>query len=288
MKLVSESRLRIRNAFETSLYRNSFFLLLAYFSDAVLAFAFWAISANLYPKEYVGIATGAISLLFLTVTLSRVGLDQSLIRHFPDGDKGAILSTCLAVTTLLALLMGIGSAILGVNWSFSTVNNEGFVLWFLVFVSAESAVSITSTAFIAVRRADLFWIQRLIADSKILLLFVFRDLGVMGIVISFGIPLFAAIAFAVATLRVVLGIRLGRVNLGFLKSSSKFAAGNYVSAILLASPAQIVPLIILGTVGAEATASYYIAYGIGSVLFFVPGAFSTSLFVEGSHGEHLS
>jgi len=39
--------------------------------------------------------------------------------------------------------------------------------------------------------------------------------------------------------------------------------------------------------GAESTASYYITYAIVSILFMIPYAFTTSLFVEGSHGGEM-
>jgi len=53
------------------------------------------------------------------------------------------------------------------------------------------------------------------------------------------------------------------------------------------APNQILPIMILNVLGSEETAHYYIAYAISSLLFMILGAFSTSLFVEGSHGEAL-
>ena len=44
---------------------------------------------------------------------------------------------------------------------------------------------------------------------------------------------------------------------------------------------------VLNVLGAEETAHYYIAFAITSLLFMIPSALSTSLFVEGSHGEGL-
>jgi O-antigen/teichoic acid export membrane protein len=44
---------------------------------------------------------------------------------------------------------------------------------------------------------------------------------------------------------------------------------------------------VLNVLGAESTANYYITYAIVSILFMIPYAFTTSLFVEGSHGEEM-
>jgi len=44
---------------------------------------------------------------------------------------------------------------------------------------------------------------------------------------------------------------------------------------------------VLNVLGAESTANYYITYAIVSILFMIPYAFTTSLFVEGSHGGEM-
>ena len=53
----------------------------------------------------------------------------------------------------------------------------------------------------------------------------------------------------------------------------------------MAAPNLILPIMVLNVLGAEQAAYYYIAYAIAALLFMIPGAISTSLFVEGSHGE---
>jgi O-antigen/teichoic acid export membrane protein len=73
----------------------------------------------------------------------------------------------------------------------------------------------------------------------------------------------------------------------FLYDAFHFSAGNYLSGLLTAAPALIIPIMVLKVLGAEETAGYYIAYSIAVLLFEIPSAVSTSLFVEGSHGEML-
>ena len=89
------------------LYKNSFFIMLTSISNAGFGFFFWMLAAKLYPKEDVGIATALISSMALLVLLSRFGLDQSLIRFFPERDKGSVFSTSVAITTFFAVLFGI-------------------------------------------------------------------------------------------------------------------------------------------------------------------------------------
>lgn len=55
----------------------------------------------------------------------------------------------------------------------------------------------------------------------------------------------------------------------------------------MSAPNMVIPIMVLHVLGAESTASYYITYAIVSILFMIPYAFTTSLFVEGSHGGEM-
>ena len=81
------------------LYKNSFFIMLTSISNAGFGFFFWMLAAKLYPKEDVGIATALISSMALLVLLSRLGLDQSLIRFFPERDKNSVFGTSAVIRT---------------------------------------------------------------------------------------------------------------------------------------------------------------------------------------------
>jgi len=84
------------------------------------------------------------------------------------------------------------------------------------------------------------------------------------------------------------GIRPGLViDRGFLNEAFHFSLGNYLAGLFMAAPNLILPIMVLNVLGAEQAAYYYIAYAIAALLFMIPGAISTSLFVEGSHGEAL-
>ena len=81
------------------LYKNSFFIMLTSISNAGFGFFFWMLAAKLYPKKDVGIATALISSMALLVLLSRLGLDQSLIRFFPERDKSSVFGTSAVIRT---------------------------------------------------------------------------------------------------------------------------------------------------------------------------------------------
>jgi O-antigen/teichoic acid export membrane protein len=88
------------------------------------------------------------------------------------------------------------------------------------------------------------------------------------------------------------GFRVSDINLksvtGTLKGHFSYSVGNYVSVLFTILPSTLLPLIIMGTIGAESVAYFYIAYSIAALLFIIPNAVSMSLFIEGSHDMPMS
>lgn len=77
------------------------------------------------------------------------------------------------------------------------------------------------------------------------------------------------------------------VDADYMRDSFRFSAGNYFANLFSVIPNQILPIMVLNLLDAEKTAYYYIAFAIAGLIFMIPGSISTSLFVEGSHGESL-
>ncbi|MBO8183251.1 MAG: oligosaccharide flippase family protein [Archaeoglobus sp.] len=271
------------------LYKNSFFIMLTSISSAGFGFLFWMLAAKLYPKEDVGVATAMVSSAMLLVGLSRLGLDFSIIRFFPERDKSRVFSTSVIITTLLAVTLGIIFVVGTEIWSpeLALLRNPENLVVYLVYIVASSVVTLTGISFVASRKAEFNFLQSLILGSRVLLLFPLVFLGVMGIFgavgISFVLALFVALFFMFH-----LGINLGlKIDRKFLNDAIHFSAGNYLTALLITAPNQILPIMVLNVLGAGDAAHYYIAFAIATLIFMIPGSISTSLFVEGSHGEEL-
>jgi O-antigen/teichoic acid export membrane protein len=127
----------------------------------------------------------------------------------------------------------------------------------------------------------------IISGIRVFFLFPLIFLGAMGIVGAFGTSVILA-----GILSVIFLARSGvktifTIDLVYLRDALYFSAGNYLAVLLITAPSLILPIMVLNVLGAEETAQYYIAYLITSLLFSIPSAVSTSLFVEGSHGETL-
>ena len=269
-----------------SLYKNSFLIMLASISASAFGFIFWILAAKLYPKEDVGVAIALISSQSLLILFSRFGLDQSIIRFFPKKDKGKVFNTSAIITTLFAVLFG-AVFIIGIDiWSPELSMIRRCVFLYLLVLAVNSITSLAGISFIALRKAKYYFFQSLLAGSRIAFLFPLVFFGALGIFSSVGISFILALVFSLFLL-VKSGIKSTGIDKKFLNDAFHFSAGNYIAGLLIIAPNQILPIMVLNVLGTREAAHYYIAFMIASLLFTIPNAISTSLFVEGSHGEAL-
>lgn len=271
------------------LYKNSLFIMLTSISSSGFGFFFWVLAAKLYSPQDVGIATALISSMMFLVLLSRFGLDFSIIRFFPMHDKSRIFSTSALITTSFAVIFGV-IFIVGVNVfspELSFLKSPWNASIFLIFLTASSISALIGISFVAIRRAGFQFLQSIIVGIRIPLLIPLTLLGAIGIFVAVGSSFVLAL-FVVLVLLVHSGIRLRIVvDRGFLNEAFHFSTGNYLAGLFMTAPIMILPIMVLNTLGSEQAAYYYIAFAIAALLFMIPNAISTSLFVEGSYSEAL-
>lgn len=271
------------------LYKSSFFIMLTSISSAGFGFVFWMLAAKFYLPQDVGIATALISSMALLVLLSRFGLDFSIIRFFPEKDKSKVFSTSAIITTLFAVLFG-AIFILGVDIfspELHLLNSPSNALLFVIFLTANSIAALTGISFVAIRKAEFYFLQSLLVGLRVFFIFPLVFLGAIGIFGAFGISFILAISVSLIFI-IKSGIKPAfKIDKGFLNEAFHFSAGNYFAGLFIIAPNFILPIMVLHILGAEQTAYYYITFAIASLLFMIPNAIGTSLFVEGSHGEAL-
>lgn len=270
------------------LYKNSLYLALTRVFNAACGFIFWVLATRLYPIEAVGIATALVSSLGIIDGVSRLGADFSLIRYMPIRDKSKVMSSCLIITLIASVIIGIIyiAAIKLISPSLSFVRDTKYLLLFITFVIFNSISSTTGNSFIAIREAKLYFYQNILLALRLILLFPFIIYESFGIFAAMGL---ATISSAVYSFhRIVKKIRFElKLDKQFIKESFNFSFGNHVSDLLVVVPTLVLPIMILNMVGEAETARFSIAYSIGSIVLIIPDSLSHSLFVEGSHGEDL-
>lgn len=270
-------------------FKNSIFIILTSLSSAGFGFIFWMLAAKMYSAEDVGIATALISSIGLLIMFSRFGLDFSIIRFFPGNDRNKIFSTSVIITTISVIVLGI-TFIIGVDLFSpelyilkSTHNAEIFLISLII----SSVTALTAISFVAIRKAAYQLVQSTIMGLRILLLIPLITFGAMGV--------FGAVSISTLIAMIVAMLLLSRsdiklkfvIDREFLNKSFNFSVSNYLAGMFTTGPSLILPIMALNMLGAEQAAFYYISYTIVSLLFTISNAISTSLFVEGSHGEAL-
>lgn len=279
----------IRKRFEDPLYRNSFFMALSRIFNAGCGFFFWMIAARLYTIEDVGFATALISSLGLVILFSRLGVDVSIIRFFTFMDKGRIIFTSLAVTTVACGLTTIMYVLLieHISPSLLFLGELKYALVFLLFAVLDSISSVIGNALVADRKASCYFMQNLFMAIRIPALLPFSILGAAGILGSLGTAYLFASFFGLALLlRSIKDIQL-EFDWVFIRRSFRFSSWNYLANILSAAPSMVISIMVINMLGATEAAKYYIAFTLGNLVLIIPNSFGTSLFVEGSHGEGL-
>lgn len=280
---------KIIDYFYNSLFRNSLYIMLASISSSCTGFIFWMLAARLYSPEDLGLATAIISSIGVIILLSRLGLDFSIIRYAPTSNKSSIFNTSVIITTTFAIIIGF-IFLVGIDLfspGLYSLKSPFNALLFLAFVALNSFIIVTGNMFVAIRKSEYYLFQNLVIGSRILFIFIFLTFGFIGIFFSFGISFLIASLVALLFL-VKSGIKPKiAIDRSFLTDIFHFSAGNYLSALFMAAPNLIFPIMVLNVLGAKEAAHYYIAFAIATFLFMIPSAIGTSLFVEGSHGEAL-
>lgn len=272
------------------LYRNSMAIILNMAFTSIFGLLFWVVAAHTMSSTIVGLATATISVGTLITILSKFGLDFGLIRFLPTLDnKDDLYSTTIlitfAVSTIAIILFLIGIDVF--SPSLRSIRDGWLPIMIIIYIAVTSMSNIQNVALIALRRADLSMAMNLILGLRIPILILIAAWGILGIFSALDITLLIYLIISIFVIS-RLGVKLKPViKRRSLNESLGFSLGNYTADIFTIAPSTILPILIVNTIGAENGAYFYVAYSIASLLFIIPSAIATSLFVEGSHNMPL-
>jgi O-antigen/teichoic acid export membrane protein len=254
----------------------------------ISGFAFWWVAATLYPVHDIGVAVALYSSATLILFFSVMGLESSMIRFLPLHNLDKVINTSIiliiASSSVLAVLYILSLWVLSLDQYFT--NALLYVLVFIVYVIISSVSYITGYAFIAMRKTEYYFAQNLFTALRVLFLVPLFFLGSLGIFVSLLIAYSLSLAFTFYTLRKFMKFK-PEFDKDYISRSFKFSSGNYIATMLFEFPGQLLPTIVLGTLGATAAALFFVGITIGGFLMQVTAMICMSLFVEGSNGENL-
>jgi len=279
---------KLKSYLDDSLYKNSFYILVGRILNMGCGFLFWIFAAKLYTLEEVGFATALISSQGIILLFSKFGIDTTLIRFITSENKSKIFNTCLTITTLISLIVGVIYVILIniISPKLAFIQEPKYAILFLFYIIISSITDITNQSLIATKETKHYLIQNMILILRIPFLYLLVSLGEWGIFYSLCIAYLSATIFSLLYLNRFIGFNL-KIDREFINKSYTFSLHSYISNVLLALPSLILPIIILNLLNEKSSAIFYMAFNINSLILLFPEALALALFVEGSSGGCL-
>lgn len=264
--------------------------------QAITGSVFWLIAARLDAKVDVGSATKLFTSVLFVTYLASLGLPVALARYAAnrDPDSDVVFTWGSLATTAAATLLGcLYVAAFELTDLFETSATEvltefhayGGPILFVVAVAGSALSMIVDVRCMTARRWNLVLARiTLVGLVRIPLLFLLRDgehRALWLFLFAVGPVAISGILGAIA----VPAVAEGRHRLGPRPASTRaavrYSAVNYVSTLAYQAPYFALPVIVLTSVNESAYASFYVAWGVVGVAFYVPTAIGQALLAEG-------
>lgn len=291
---IAASRGRIVSLLRQPLYANAFFLWSNTTVSALAGFAFWMLAARLYSADDVGLASAALSALTLLAMFSHLDLGLGLIRFLPEaGGQGPrlvniVFTTSTAIAVVLALVFLIGVPLWAPSLGFVR-NNLLYASAFVSFVAATTVSSVQLHAYLSIRKAKYVLVQTLVVQASRLTLpaLMAAFFGAFGLIMAGGVAVLlgAVLGFGLL-IRGLPGYRPAvLMDAGSILKLLPFSLANHVADVLIVMPGLILPLIVVGLLGSEEGAYFYMAWFLGYLVTSATAHLALSLFAEGSRDQ---
>jgi O-antigen/teichoic acid export membrane protein len=264
--------------------------------QAITGSLFWLVSAQFDKQADVGSATKLFTSVLFVTYLAGLGLPVALARYAPDRDRDSqVVFTWSAIITVISatVLGGAYVAAFELTDIFESSATEVLTdfdsilgpLLFVVAVAGAALSMIVDVRCMTARRWNLVLARiTIVGVVRIPLLFLLRDgehralwlfVFAVGPVAASGI-LGAIFAPKLAEGRHRLGPKPAAA-----REAARYSFVNYVSTLAYQAPYFALPVIVLTSVSEDAYASFYIAWGVVGLAFYVPTAIGQALLAEG-------
>jgi len=290
-KLYKTFKEQIFTLSNTFLFKNASYLIATQGVVTILGLLFWVIAARFYPSKEVGLGSALIAAIMLIPILSGLGFETGIVRFLPDeADKSGMVNTCLSITILSSLAIASILIITLPIWSPSLLciyDNKLLIFTFLLFAVTSALLHMQRGVFQAYRNTKYIFIQDAsFSIAKLILVIFLTAFGAWGIFFASGIGSFIALAISIIFLIRDFNHRLTfTIEREMVKKMFNFSVGNHIGWAIGALPPQILPLMVIGLLGADMTAYFRIAWSVSAIIMTVVGNICASLFIEGSYEE---
>jgi O-antigen/teichoic acid export membrane protein len=285
------------NHWRSPIYSRAYALILSSASTGVLGLLYWTLAARLYSAYDVGVNAAVISSMMFLSMVSQVGLAGALPRFVPTSGRATTrlilgaYGVSLLISAVVASVFIVGAGI----WApavRSLIDTPASMAWFLAATMAWSLFALQDAVLTGLRRT--VWVP---IENTIFA--VVKIVGVIGLAGSLtGAGIFVSWTVPAALSIVPINLMIFRWFLpshsdshggadpeGNARQIARYLASDYGGSLLVSASTGLLPLIVLATVGPNASAYYYVAWTVAYSMQMLSANMAISLAVEGA-GQH--
>ncbi|HEV7909440.1 MAG TPA: phosphotransferase [Pseudonocardiaceae bacterium] len=297
MSTVQQHRRPVRSlltSWQQPLYRSGYALVASSAITSGIGLLYWVIAARLYPPAVVGTNSAAIYAMMFLAGAAQLNLMNALLRFVPVAGRRA---RGFVITTYTAgALLGASAGyvfVLGARlWSSQL---EGFfegrleTAWFVAATAVWTIFVMQDSVLTAVGRAALVPVENAVFSGLkiVLLVWLVAAMPFHGVAVSWTV----ATAIVVVVTNVYLFRRAVPSHMVTaqdvaepfsLRHVLRYVGGDYTGTLFWLGCTQLLPVLVLDVVGAEATAAFSTAWTVAYSLYLVPLGMGQSLVVHAS------
>jgi O-antigen/teichoic acid export membrane protein/aminoglycoside phosphotransferase (APT) family kinase protein len=256
------------------LNRDGYALVLNSGLTALMGVAYWLIAARDYSPHVVGVNTAAISAMMFLAGVAQLNLMSALVRFVPilRGLRGRFIAACYLVAAVAAVVCS-GVFLLGVShWAPALGvlgGTPGMIAWFIGATVAWCVFNLQDSALTGLGAAVLVPVENIVYGIvKIVLLVALASvsphLGIFGSWTAGLIISMLAVNFLIfgPLLRRRNGTRTAAVEMPTRGDIVRFAAPDYLAALMWLAATTLMPVIVVAISGATSNAYFSLAWMI--------------------------
>jgi O-antigen/teichoic acid export membrane protein len=169
--------------------------------------------------------------------------------------------------------------------------NVVFALAFTAICVLGAIDQFSNAVFVAFRRPEFNVVTDGLIQSffKLISPFLLAGAGAFGIVLSTGVGYAMAAAASLVLMKRALSMRWARPRQGAaFRQLGRFSTSAYVAQVLNLAPMQLLPMIVLRSLGPVQAAAFFMAFQIANLVYLIGFAVSQTMYSELSHnGENV-
>ena len=274
------------------LYRNGYLLLLSGAVSAGLGIVYWLLAARRYSPELVGLNSALIAAMLFLAGIAQLGLNTVLVYFLPRVGPGAtrLVSRSYLVSLLSAGVVGLifaGGASFWAPALAPMLAKPWLWVAFVISVALWCIFTLQDSVLTGLRQTTWVPVENLlVAVVKIVLLVVLAQLTpAYGLWASWMIPVALSLGpvnwliFARFLPQQRRGIETQSITAGTLVQHTFH---NYIGSLCFLASTTLLPVIVTQTLGARATAYFYIPWMLYTGLQLIPQNMALSFMVEAS------